>query len=87
MIGNGNGQSTGGLLVALAEATEGLDGFSFVKAAKLLPAYKFTPVIMLTTEASHAMKQPGQASGAKAWMVKPFQPAQMLTAVSKLILP
>ena len=64
-----------------------IDGFSFVKAAKLLPAYKFTPVIMLTTEASDAMKQQGQASGAKAWMVKPFQPAQMLTAVSKLILP
>jgi len=64
-----------------------MDGFSFVKAAKLLPAYKFTPVIMLTTEASDAMKQQGQASGAKAWMVKPFQPAQMLNAVSKLILP
>eukprot|EP01038_Epipyxis_sp_PR26KG_P019192 gene19192-27184_t len=53
-----------------------MDGLSFVKAAKLLPAYKFTPVIMLTTEASDAMKQQGQASGAKAWMVKPFQPAQ-----------
>ena len=64
-----------------------MDGLSFVKAARLLPAYKFTPVIMLTTEASDAMKQQGQASGAKAWMVKPFQPAQMLTAVSKLILP
>ena len=64
-----------------------MDGLSFVKAAKLLPAYRFTPVIMLTTEASDAMKQQGQASGAKAWMVKPFQPAQMLTAVSKLILP
>ena len=64
-----------------------MDGLSFVKAAKQLPAYKFTPVIMLTTEAGETMKQQGQASGAKAWMVKPFQPAQMLTAVSKLILP
>jgi len=64
-----------------------MDGISFVKAAKQLPAYKFTPVIMLTTEASDAMKQQGQAAGAKAWVVKPFQPAQMLTAVSKLVLP
>lgn len=64
-----------------------MDGLSFVKAAKQLPAYKFTPVIMLTTEVSDAKKQEGQAAGAKAWVVKPFQPAQMLTAVSKLILP
>nr|WP_298108195.1 response regulator [uncultured Pseudomonas sp.] len=64
-----------------------MDGLAFVRAAKQLPAYKFTPVIMLTTEVSDAKKQEGQAAGAKAWVVKPFQPAQMLTAVSKLILP
>ncbi|AXA54403.1 response regulator [Pseudomonas thivervalensis] len=64
-----------------------MDGLSFVRAAKQLPAYKFTPVIMLTTEVSDARKQEGQAAGAKAWVVKPFQPAQMLTAVSKLVLP
>ncbi|MCK9388450.1 MAG: response regulator [Sulfuritalea sp.] len=64
-----------------------MDGISFVKAAKQLAAYKFTPVIMLTTEAGDAKKQEGQAAGAKAWVVKPFQPAQMLTAVSKLVLP
>lgn len=64
-----------------------MDGISFLKAAKQLPAYKFTPVIMLTTESGDAMKQQGQAAGAKAWVVKPFQPAQLLTAVSKLVLP
>ena len=64
-----------------------MDGISFVKAAKQLSAYRFTPVIMLTTEASEAKKAEGQAAGAKAWVVKPFQPPQMLLAVSKLILP
>lgn len=64
-----------------------LDGISFVKALKARPAYKFTPVIMLTTEAGDAKKREGQAAGAKAWVVKPFQPAQMLDAVSKLVLP
>lgn len=64
-----------------------MDGITFVKQAKQKPEYKFTPVIMLTTEAGEAMKQAGQAAGAKAWVVKPFQPAQMLTAVSKLVLP
>jgi two-component system, chemotaxis family, chemotaxis protein CheY len=64
-----------------------LDGIGFVKQMKLLPAYKFTPVIMLTTESSQDKKRAGQDAGAKAWVVKPFQPAQMLDAVSKLILP
>ena len=64
-----------------------MDGITFVQAAKQLPAYKFTPVIMLTTEAGDSKKAEGQAAGAKAWVVKPFQPAQMLAAVTKLILP
>lgn len=64
-----------------------MDGITFVKEMKTIPSYKFTPVIMLTTEAGEAKKAEGQAAGAKAWVVKPFQPAQMITAVSKLILP
>lgn len=64
-----------------------MDGITFVTEVKKLPAYKFTPVIMLTTESQEAKKLQGQAAGAKAWVVKPFQPTQMLAAVSKLILP
>jgi len=64
-----------------------MDGITFVKAVKQLPAYKFTPIIMLTTEAQEAKKLEGQAAGAKAWVVKPFKPEQMLNAVSKLCLP
>jgi two-component system chemotaxis response regulator CheY len=64
-----------------------MDGIAFVKALKQLANYKFTPVIMLTTESQEAKKQEGQAAGAKAWVVKPFKPEQMLAAVSKLCLP
>ena len=64
-----------------------MDGISFVKEAKKLPDYRFTPVIMLTTESQEDKKREGQAAGAKAWVVKPFQPPQMLAAVAKLILP
>jgi|ERR1700722_19734390 two-component system chemotaxis response regulator CheY len=64
-----------------------MDGISFVKAVKQMPNYKFTPIIMLTTESQEATKLQGQAAGAKAWVVKPFKPEQMLDAVSKLILP
>lgn len=64
-----------------------MDGIAFLKAVKELPSYKFTPIIMLTTESQEAKKQEGRAAGAKAWMVKPFKPEQLLEAVSKLILP
>lgn len=64
-----------------------MDGLSFVKAAKQLPAYKYTPVIMLTTEAGEDKKAEGKAAGVRAWVVKPFQPPVLLDAVSKLILP
>ncbi|TDV62503.1 MULTISPECIES: response regulator [unclassified Pseudomonas] len=64
-----------------------MDGITFVKEVKKLPAYKFTPIIMLTTESQESRKQEGQAAGARAWVVKPFQPAQMMAAVAKLILP
>ena len=64
-----------------------MDGIAFLKAAKQLLVYKFTPIIMLTTESGDAKKAEGQAAGAKAWVVKPFQPSQMLAAVAKLVLP
>jgi len=64
-----------------------MDGITFLKAVRELPSYKFTPIIMLTTEAGEEMKKSGQAAGAKAWVVKPFKPEFLLMAVSKLILP
>ena len=64
-----------------------MDGITLVKEIKQKPDYKFTPIIMLTTESQDDMKAQGQAAGARAWVVKPFQPAQMLAAVSKLIAP
>jgi two-component system chemotaxis response regulator CheY len=64
-----------------------MDGITFLREIKKKPEYKFTPVIMLTTESQEAKKQEGQSAGAKAWVVKPFKPEQMLMAVSKLVLP
>ena len=64
-----------------------MDGIAFLKAVKSMPAYKFTPVIMLTTESAEEKKREGQAAGARAWVVKPFQPEQLVNAVQRLCLP
>ncbi|BAP40910.1 response regulator [Pseudomonas sp. 21LCFQ02] len=62
-----------------------LDGIGLVKAVKARPEYRFTPIMMLTTESEQSKKAEGQAAGAKAWIVKPFQPQQLLAAVEKLM--
>ncbi len=64
-----------------------MDGITFIKEVKQNATYKFTPVIMLTTESGQDKMAEGKAAGAKAWVVKPFQPPQMLDAVAKLCLP
>jgi two-component system chemotaxis response regulator CheY len=64
-----------------------MDGITFVKAVKQMPAYKFTPIVMLTTESADEKKRAGQEAGAKAWMTKPFRPEQLLGVVQKLVLP
>ncbi|GAB4403559.1 MAG: response regulator [Rhodoferax sp.] len=64
-----------------------MDGIAFLRAVKQMPAYKFTPVIMLTTESAEEKKREGQSAGARAWVVKPFQPEQLVNAVQRLCLP
>jgi len=64
-----------------------MDGISFVKEVKQHPKYKFTPIIMLTTEVNQAKKDAAKEAGARAWVNKPFQTKTLLEAVSKLILP
>lgn len=64
-----------------------MDGITMVKEVKQRPEYKFTPVIMLTTENQNDKKMEGKSAGVKAWVVKPFKPDQMLDAVAKLIMP
>jgi two-component system chemotaxis response regulator CheY len=64
-----------------------MDGITMVREIKKLPNYKFTPIMMLTTESDTSKKMAGKEAGAKAWLVKPFQPPTLLDAVSKLVLP
>ena len=61
-----------------------MDGLSFLRYLKGTGAYKFVPVIMLTTESQESKKAEGRAAGARAWITKPFQPSTLVEAVNKL---
>ncbi len=65
----------------------GMDGITFLKKLKEHAALRYIPVIMLTTESADDKKQQGKEAGAKAWIIKPFDPAKLLDAVSKLVQP
>jgi two-component system chemotaxis response regulator CheY len=62
-----------------------MDGLSLVKNLRGLPAYKDTPIMMLTTESSAEMKQKGRDAGATGWMVKPFDPDKLVRMLKSLI--
>jgi len=62
-----------------------MDGISLIKELRRLPEYKFTPMLMLTTEAGDGKKQEGKAAGATGWIVKPFNPDQLLATIKKVL--
>jgi two-component system chemotaxis response regulator CheY len=63
-----------------------LNGLDFVAAGRQIPAYKFTPIIMLTTENDDEKKQRAKTFGVKIWMHKPFDAQALINAVKKIIL-
>jgi two-component system chemotaxis response regulator CheY len=62
-----------------------MDGLTLIKSLRGLPQYRSTPILMLTTESSDAMKSAGKAAGATGWLVKPFDPQKLLEVVKKVI--
>jgi two-component system chemotaxis response regulator CheY len=52
---------------------------------RALPAYSRVPIILLTTESDPEMKSKGRAAGATGWIVKPFQPEQLVAVVAKVL--
>lgn len=62
-----------------------MDGISLIKAVRAMPTFKLTPVLMLTTESDESKKKEGQAAGATGWIVKPFNPEQMLKVIAKVL--
>jgi two-component system chemotaxis response regulator CheY len=62
-----------------------MDGITLIKELRALPAYKFTPLLMLTTESGTDKKAQGKAAGATGWIVKPFNPDQLLATIKKVL--
>ena len=62
-----------------------MDGITLVQRLRALPEFRFTPILVLTTESGGDMKQKGKEAGATGWIVKPFSPEKLLDVVNKVI--
>lgn len=62
-----------------------MDGITLIRHLRELPDYKFVPLLMLTTEAGLDKKQEGKAAGATGWLVKPFNPEQLVATLRKVL--
>ena len=62
-----------------------MDGIELIKSVRANAAYRFIPIVMLTTESQATKKQEGKSAGATGWIVKPFKPEQLTAVVQKLL--
>ena len=62
-----------------------LDGIGLIRGIRANPAYKGVPILMLTTESQDTKKAEGRAAGATGWIVKPFNPQQLLAVIRKVL--
>ena len=62
-----------------------IDGLTLVKRLRALPAFRFSPILMLTTEIDPEKKRIAKEAGATGWLVKPFQPDQLLATIRKVL--
>ena len=83
-VGKVNGGAKPDLVVTDLNMPE-MDGITLINEIRKMPALKFTPILMLTTEASDDKKKAGQAAGATGWIVKPFNPEQMMAVIKKVL--
>ena len=62
-----------------------MDGITLISELRKLPSFKFTPLLMLTTESASDKKMAGKNAGATGWIVKPFNPDQLLAVIKKAL--
>lgn len=62
-----------------------MDGLTMVEKIRSELGKTALDIIMLTTESDASMKARGKAAGVKGWIVKPFNGANVLATVKKLV--
>ena len=62
-----------------------MDGLTLIRELRMLPAYKTVPMLVLTTESTPDKKLLGKEAGATGWLVKPFNPQQLMATIARVM--
>jgi two-component system chemotaxis response regulator CheY len=62
-----------------------MNGIELIREARKIPALRFVPMLMLTTESQAARRSEAKAAGASGWLVKPVDGAALLGVLGQLL--
>jgi two-component system, chemotaxis family, chemotaxis protein CheY len=62
-----------------------MNGIEFIKSVRSNSDYKSVPILFLTTESQTAKKMEAKEAGATGWIIKPFVPAKLIEAITKVM--
>jgi len=62
-----------------------MDGIELIREVRKLDAFRFLPILMLTSESQEGKKQEGKQAGASGWIVKPFKPEQLIAVIRRVL--
>jgi two-component system chemotaxis response regulator CheY len=63
----------------------GMNGIELIKEVRKLAAYKFVPILFLTTESQQSRKLEAKAAGASGWIVKPATADELLNTIKLVV--
>ena len=63
----------------------GMNGIELIREVRKLPAYKFVPILFLTTESQQSRKLEAKAAGASGWIVKPATADELLNTIKLVV--
>lgn len=63
----------------------GMNGIDLIKEVRKLAAYKFVPILFLTTESQQSRKLEAKAAGASGWIVKPATADELLNTIKLVV--
>jgi two-component system chemotaxis response regulator CheY len=61
-----------------------MDGFGFIEGVRRDQRYRSVPILVLTTEGEPEKKDRARRAGATGWIVKPFDPEKLISAIRRL---
>lgn len=62
-----------------------MGGLEFIKTLRTLPGFRFTPVLVLTTESQQQKKDEAKKHGATGWLVKPISGPDLIKVIKQVL--